>query len=91
MAFTYTITGSKDLQGAKLIYGTWDATGVTSGTITFGGTLGGAQEPTVQVIDATAISSTSSTTMTAAKVTAAGVMSLTCVSGDAGYFSVTVC
>ena len=90
MAFTYTITGSKDLGGAKLIYGTWDATAATSGTITFGGTRGGNQGTPQTLVDATVISSTSSTTMTASKMTATGTLALTCVSGDAGYWSVTV-
>lgn len=90
MAFSYTITGTRDLQGAKLVHGTWDATGVTSGTITFGGTRGGNQGTPWTLVDATVISSTSSTTMTAAKMTATGTLALTCVSGDAGYWSVTV-
>jgi len=90
LAFTYTITGTKDLGGAKLIHGTWDATAATSGTITFGGTRSGNQFPPQTLVDATCISSTSSTTMTAVKMTATGTLALTCVSGDAGYWSVTV-
>jgi len=91
LAFTYTITGSKDLGGAKLIHGTWDATAVASGTITWGGTRIPSNQLLPQtIVDATCISSTSSVTMTAAKVTATGTLALTCVSGDAGYWSVTV-
>ena len=89
MAFTSTIKGSKDLGGCKMIYGTWDATGVTSGTITWGGTRGDAAGIPHTIIDGTCISSVSATTMTAAKITATGTMVLTCVSGDAGYWSVT--
>ncbi len=90
MAFSYTITGQKDLGGAKLIHGTWDATAATSGTITFGGTRSGNQGVTQTLIDATCVSSTSAVTMTAVKMTATGTLALTCVSGDAGYWSVTV-
>ena len=89
MAFTSTIKGSKDLGGCKMIHGTWDAASVTSGTITWGGTRGGAQGIPHTIISATCISSTSATTMTAAKITATGTMVITCVSSDAGYWSVT--
>lgn len=88
MAFTSVVLGQKDLGGAKLMYGTWDATGVTTGTITWGGTRGGGQGTAHTILDATCISSVSATTMTAAKVTATGLMVITCVSGDAGYWSV---
>jgi hypothetical protein len=90
LAFTSVILGQKDLGGAKLLYGTWDATGVTTGTITFGGTRGGAQGPPHTILDGGAISSVSAVTMTASKITATGTMVITCVSGDAGYWSVTL-
>lgn len=90
MAFSYVITGQKNLGGAKMIFGTWNAASATSGTITWGGTRSGNQGTTHQIIDATCISSTSATTMTAAKVTATGTMALTCVSDDQGFWSVTV-
>lgn len=91
MAFSYTIDGSRDLGGCKLIYGTWlTSGGTTSGTITWGGTASGNQGPIMRPIDATCVSSVSSTTMTAAKITASGTMALTCVANDSGYWSVTV-
>lgn len=40
MAFTSTITGTKQLGGAQLIYGTWDGTAVTEGNIVFAGQRG---------------------------------------------------
>ena len=90
MAFTSVILGQKDLGGAKLLYGTWDAASVTTGTITFGGTRGGAQGPAHSYLAADCISSTSATTMTASKITTTGTMVITCVSSDAGYWSVTL-
>lgn len=91
MAATYTITGTKNLEGAKLIYGTWaTAGGTTTGTITWGGTAGGSQVIAQTIIDATCVSSVSAVTMTACKVTATGTLVYTCVANDSGYWSVTV-
>jgi len=60
LAFTYTVTGSKQLgEGTcKLIYGTWDATGVTDGVIVFGGSK---NPPTVALTTTTAASTTLTT------------------------------
>ena len=90
MAFSSTIKGSKDLGGCKMIHGTWATDGGTAtGTITWGGTRGDATGIPHTIIDGTAISSVSATTMTAAKITATGTMVITCVANDSGYWSVT--
>lgn len=41
MAFSQVIKGTLDLGGAKLVWGTFNAASVTTGTIDFRGTLGG--------------------------------------------------
>lgn len=90
MAATYTITGTKDIGGAKMIYGTWaTAGGTTTGTITWGGTRTGDQGCPFQILDATCVSSVSAVTMTASKVQADGTLVYTCVANDTGYWSVT--
>jgi hypothetical protein len=91
LAATYTIDGSADMGGCRMLYGTWATSGgTTTGTITFSGTVGGAQGPAQKVIDATFISSVSSVTMAAAKLTSSNTLVYTCVANDSGYWSVTV-
>lgn len=91
MAFASTITGVKSLGGAKMIYGTWDGTGATSGTITWGkATYGGG----AKVMGARVISSNVTNTVTGANTTfwkvTADTLVLGCASNDAGYWSVTL-
>ena len=69
--------------------GAWDAASVTTGTISFG-PINGFQIS--QLIGANAVSSTSVTTMTAWKLvpgtaTTQAVITLTCVSSDAGHWT----
>lgn len=160
MAFTYTVTGTKMYgSGARMVYGTWDATAVALGTIAASGkrdsatvdlttttstdttlTTSGSyttsairvgdmisgtglpagtyvasiesatsltmsdasaegsaatrnftrlRSPTFAPITAKVVSSVSAVTMTGAKlITVNNTVALTCVSGDAGYWSV---
>jgi len=58
LAFTYTVTGTKQLGSCQMIHGTWDATGVTAGVIVFGGLK---NPPTVALTTTTATSTTLTT------------------------------
>lgn len=88
MAFTSTILGqTAGVGGMKRIFGTWDSTGVTTGTITWKGTT--------QVYNPIAAGACNSTAVTTVglpdtRLTAGTIILLTTDSGAAGYWWVDV-
>jgi len=87
LAFTSTIKGqTAGVGGQKRIWGTWDSTGVTTGTITWKGST--------QVYNPVAAGYCYSTTVTTAlsppQLTAGTLVLTTTDSGAAGYWWVDV-
>ena len=100
MAFTFDIKGSVPLGGAEIIWGNWDATGVTSGTVDVRPILSGSPtDHPAQIVHcgysnavtaaATAIvAKTSGSTVLAGKPV--GTIAITCVSNDRGtWYAIT--
>ena len=88
MAFTSTLKGmTAGVGGIKRLFGTWDATGVTTGTITWKGST-----QVYNPIGAGAVQSTAITTAGSSvdSQLTAGTLVVTCESGAAGYWWVDV-
>ena len=88
MAFTSTIKGeTAGTGGMKRIFGTWDSTGVTTGTITWKGTT-----QVYNPIGCGAVYSTTQTTvgLPSPILTAGTIVLTTTDSGAAGYWWVDV-
>jgi hypothetical protein len=88
LAFTSSITGEKNMDGMKRLYGVWDGASVTTGTITWKGS----KDQIYNVVGAGAVQSTAVTTAGSsvdARLTA-GTLVLTFESSAAGFWWVDV-
>lgn len=90
MAFAYTTDGYDKKGKVSSVWGTWNATGVTSGNISFGPLVGNS----IKVIDANLVTaSTANTTSTAWKLTVGTatvqpiIAVVTTVSNDSGNWT----
>lgn len=88
MAFTSTLDGQKNIGDCKRLFGTWNASAVTTGTITWKGT----KDQNYNVIGGGVIQSTTITTAgsSADCQLTVGTMVITCESSAQGYWWVDV-
>jgi hypothetical protein len=89
MAFSYTTDGYDKVGKRNVVWGTWNAASVTTGTISFGPINGLSINA---LVDARVVNSVSVVTETAKKLvvgtaTTQPTIVLTCVSSDKGYWS----
>ena len=88
MAFSQVIVGEMALGGGKIVWGTFNCSGVTTGTIDIRGTLGGTAVKVPQRVIHGGISNCTSATAPNILVSENGTMAITTTSGDTGtwYF-----